>query len=82
MYYSCMFLGMMTRLHEGISVQNIGIDNKKIADRLAARIASGFVDKTLEPFLSGVYTASNNYLYNLLKELIDLEGKDYIQKML
>lgn len=77
-----MFLGMMTRLHEGISIQDIGIDNKKIADRLAVRIASGFVDKTLELFLSGAYTASNNYLYKLLKELVDKEGKDYIQKML
>ncbi len=77
-----MFLGMMTRLHEGISIQVIGIDNKKIADRLAVRIASGFVDKTLELFLSGAYTASNNYLYKLLKELVDKEGKDYIQKML
>ncbi|MBG9855104.1 serine ammonia-lyase [Bacillus wiedmannii] len=72
----------MTRLHEGISIQDIGIDNKKIADRLAVRIASGFVDKTLELFLSGAYTASNNYLYKLLKELVDKEGKDYIQKML
>ncbi|PDY34149.1 serine ammonia-lyase, partial [Bacillus wiedmannii] len=50
----------MTRLHEGISIQDIGIDNKKIADRLAVRIASGFVDKTLELFLRGAYTASNN----------------------
>ncbi|WP_255299601.1 serine ammonia-lyase [Bacillus wiedmannii] len=73
---------MMTRLHEGISIQDIGIDNKKIADRLAVRIASGFVDKTLDLFLSGAYTASNNYLYKLLKELVDKEGKDYIQKML
>ncbi|MES9754778.1 serine ammonia-lyase [Bacillus wiedmannii] len=73
---------MMTRLHEGISIQVIGIDNKKIADRLAVRIASGFVDKTLELFLGGAYTASNNYLYKLLKELVDKEGKDYIQKML
>ncbi|WP_088106893.1 serine ammonia-lyase [Bacillus wiedmannii] len=72
----------MTRLHEGISIQVIGIDNKKMADRLAVRIASGFVDKTLELFLSGAYTASNNYLYKLLKELVDKEGKDYIQKML
>lgn len=77
-----MFLGMMTRLHEGISVQDIGIDNKKIADRLAVRRASGFVDKTLEPLLSCANTASNNYLYKLLKELIHKERKDYIQKML
>lgn len=75
-----MFLGMMTRLHEGISVKDIGIDNKKIADRLTTRIASGFVDKTLESFLSGAYTASNSYLYKLLKESIDIEGKTIYKK--
>ncbi|MEK5115334.1 serine ammonia-lyase [Bacillus sp. FSL R5-0677] len=53
-----------------------------MADRLAVRIASGFVDRTLEPFLNGVYTASNNYLYKLLKELTDIERKDYMQKTL
>lgn len=52
----------------------------KIADRLAVRRASGFVDKTLEPFLICANTASNNYLYKLLKELIHKERKDYIQK--
>lgn len=77
-----MFLGMMTRLHEGIFVQDIGIDNKKMADRLAVRIASGFVNRKLESFFNGVYTVSTNYLYKLLKELIDIERKDYMQKTL
>ncbi|MEI5943276.1 serine ammonia-lyase [Bacillus albus] len=53
-----------------------------MADRLAVRIASGFVDRTLEPFLNGVYTVSTNYLYKLLEELIGIERKDYIQKTL
>ncbi|OTY00933.1 serine ammonia-lyase [Bacillus thuringiensis serovar wratislaviensis] len=57
----------MTRLHEGISVQDIRIDNKKIADELAVGRASGFVNRTLKPFLSGAYTTSIGYLYILLK---------------
>ncbi|TCW43803.1 MULTISPECIES: hypothetical protein [Bacillus] len=49
-YSSCMFLGMMTGLYEGIFVQYIGIDNKKIANGLAVGRASGFVDRTLAFF--------------------------------
>ncbi|SCC38612.1 D-serine dehydratase [Bacillus thuringiensis] len=54
-------------MHEGISVQDIRIDNKKIADELAVGRASGFVNRTLKPFLSGAYTTSIGYLYILLK---------------
>ncbi|HFK1440441.1 TPA: D-serine ammonia-lyase [Bacillus cereus] len=70
----CMLLGMMTGLHDGISVQDFGIDNKTIADGLAVGRASGFVGKTIEPFLSGAYTISDNHLYKLLKELVDKEN--------
>ncbi|MEI5949448.1 D-serine ammonia-lyase [Bacillus albus] len=69
----CMLLGMMTGLHDGVSVQDFGIDNKTIADGLAVGRASGFVGKTIEPFLSGSYTVSDNHLYKLLKELVDKE---------
>ncbi|EMJ6443730.1 D-serine ammonia-lyase [Bacillus cereus] len=69
----CMLLGMMTGLHDGISVQDFGIDNKTIADGLAVGRASGFVGKIIEPFLSGAYTVSDNHLYKLLKELVDKE---------
>lgn len=69
-----MLLGMMTGLHDGISVQDFGIDNKTIADGLAVGRASGFVGKTIEPFLSGAYTVSDNHLYKLLKELVDKEN--------
>ncbi|HDR7888523.1 D-serine ammonia-lyase [Bacillus toyonensis] len=70
----CMLLGMMTGLHDGISVQDFGIDNKTDADGLAVGRASGFVGKTLETFLSGVYTISDEHLYKLLKALVDTEG--------
>jgi D-serine dehydratase len=70
----CMLLGLMTGLHDQISVQDIGIDNVTDADGLAVGRPSGFVGKTLEPFLSGNYTVSDEHLYKLLKELVDTEG--------
>lgn len=70
----CMLLGLMTGLHDKISVQNVGIDNITEADGLAVGRPSGFVGKTIEPFLSGSYTVSDKQMYMLLKELTDTEG--------
>lgn len=70
----CMLLGLMTGLHDHISVQDVSIDNITAADGLAVGRASGFVGKTIEPFLSGSYTVSDEQLYMLLKELVDTEN--------
>lgn len=70
----CMLLGLMTGLHDQISVQDVGIDNVTEADGLAVGRPSGFVGKTIEPFLSGSYTIPDKMLYLLLKELVDREG--------
>ncbi|MGF9979608.1 D-serine ammonia-lyase [Viridibacillus arvi] len=70
----CMLLGLMTGLHDKVSVQDFGIDNVTDADGLAVGKPSGFVGKTMEPFLSGNYTVSDEQLYMLLKELVDTEG--------
>lgn len=69
----CMLLGLMTGLHDQISVQDIGIDNVTAADGLAVGRPSGFVGKIIEPFLSGSYTVSDESLFSLLKDLVDTE---------
>ncbi|MCG7334645.1 D-serine ammonia-lyase [Sporosarcina sp. ACRSM] len=70
----CMLLGLMTGLHDEIAVQDFGIDNVTDADGLAVGRPSGFVGKTMEPFLSGNYTVSDEQLYKLLKGLVDTES--------
>lgn len=70
----CMMLGMMTGLHDQISVQDFGLDNKTAADGLAVGTASGFVGRTMEPLLSGCYTIADETMFNLLKVLTDTEG--------
>jgi len=70
----CMLLGLMTGLHDQVSVQEIGIDNVTEADGLAVGRPSGFVGKTIEPFLGGNFTVNDEQLYRLLKELVDTEG--------
>lgn len=70
----CMLIGLLTGLHDQISVQDFGIDNVTEADGLAVGRASGFVGKVMEPLLSGCYTVSDQELYRLLKALADTEG--------
>uniref|UniRef100_UPI00406D08D3 D-serine ammonia-lyase n=1 Tax=Sporosarcina sp. FSL K6-2383 TaxID=2921556 RepID=UPI00406D08D3 len=70
----CMMLGMMTGLHDKMSVQDFGLDNKTVADGLAVGTASGFVGKTMEPLLAGCYTITDETLFKLLKKLADTEN--------
>ncbi|MCL9779901.1 D-serine ammonia-lyase [Vibrio sp. S4M6] len=70
----CMLLGVMTGLHDQISVQDIGLDNKTAADGLAVGRPSGFVGKAMERLISGYYTVSDERLFQLLKLLAESEG--------
>jgi len=70
----CMVLGLMTGMHDKVSVQDFGIDNLTDADGLAVGRASGFVGKTLENLISGSYTVNDEQLYILLSMLSDSEN--------
>ena len=68
-----MMLGLLTKLHEGVSAQDFGIDNLTAADGLAVGRPSGFVGKTLEHDISGVMTVEDDFLYKLLYHLAKTE---------
>lgn len=70
----CMLLGLMTEKQDEISVQEFGIDNVTDADGLAVGRPSGFVGKTLQNLISGVYTVEDKQLYSLLRALADSEN--------
>ncbi|EGT3587158.1 D-serine ammonia-lyase [Proteus mirabilis] len=70
----CMLLGVYTQLHDGISVQEVGIDNITAADGLAVGRASGFVGRAMERLIDGYYTIDDQELYNLLSLLNKEEG--------
>lgn len=70
----CMLLGLATGLHNKISVQDIGLDGKTLADGLAVGRASGFAGKLIEPFLAGCFTVTDNRMTDYLKLLCDTEG--------
>jgi len=70
----CMLLGLLTQLYEKVSVKDFGIDNITQADGLAVGTPSGFVARTMENLLSGVYTVEDNKLFMLLSTLIDSEN--------
>ena len=70
----CMLLGMMTELQDKISVQEIGLDNKTVADGLAVGRPSGFVGNVMKPLLEGIYTVQDRTLFGLLRSLADTES--------
>lgn len=70
----CMVLGMSTGLHDGICVEDIGLDGKTAADGLAVGRASRLVGKALETLLDGISTIDDYKLYGYLKALADSEG--------
>lgn len=70
----CMMLGMATGLHNEISVNDLGLENRTIADGLAVGRASGFVGKQMMPFMDGCYSVADERMSALLKMLADHEN--------
>lgn len=71
----CMLLGMATGLHDGVSVQDFGIDGRTDADGLAVGRPSAFVGRIMEPMLSGIATIEDYRLYILMRELLQRENR-------
>jgi D-serine dehydratase len=70
----CMLIGCMTGQHEKVCVQDFGIDNITAADGLAVGRPSGFAGHTLEKLLSGIYTCTDERLYQLLALMADSQN--------
>ncbi len=69
-----MLIGMMTGLHNKITVQEFGIDNITAADGLAVGKPSKFVGKIMVNLLAGIYTVEDNILFTILKRLYHKNG--------
>lgn len=70
----CMLLGVYTGLHDGVSVQDFGIDNVTAADGLAVGRPSGFVGRAMRRLVDGYYTVGDEELYRLLALMERSEG--------
>ncbi|NDY72914.1 D-serine ammonia-lyase [Desulfobacter hydrogenophilus] len=70
----CMLIGLMTGLHDKVSVQDFGLSNITDADGLAVGRPSGLVGKTLGSLISGSYSVADKTLYRLLHTMADQES--------
>lgn len=69
-----MVLGLASGLHDKISVEDIGLDNKTDADGLAVGRPSSFVGKIMDKILTGSFTIDDYRLYDFLKSLYNKES--------
>ena len=69
----CMTLGMLTGLHDQISVNDVGLDGKTAADGLAVSRPSKLVGNVMETLLDGCFTINDDKLYPFLAALADAE---------
>jgi D-serine dehydratase len=68
-----MLLGLYTKLHDNVCVQDFDIDNRTAADGLAVGRPSGFVSNTMQHLIDGAFTVSDDTMFTLLALLSDTE---------
>lgn len=68
-----MMIGVMTGAHDGLSVQDFGIDNMTAADGLACGRPSAFVGKHMQYLIDGYYTVTDDEMYRHLATLAKTE---------
>lgn len=73
-----MLLGIMTGLHDEISVQDIGLSGKTLADGLAVGRPSKLVGKIVQNLIDGIYTINDDRLYTL-ERMLYLSEKMFIE---
>ena len=69
-----MLTGLATGLHDAVSAEDLGIENRTIADGLAVSRPSGLVCRTMAPLLSGIFTVADDEMSTLLALLADSEN--------
>lgn len=70
----CMLLGLASGLHDGISVQDIGLSGKTGMDGLAVGRPSKLIGRIIGHRLDGVYTLAEDTPYHYLLKLWETEG--------
>ncbi|RYL89319.1 D-serine ammonia-lyase [Sporolactobacillus sp. THM7-4] len=70
----CFLLGLLTGLHDAVSVQDFQLDNQTAADGLAVPRASAFAGRASGHLISGCLTIDDERLFQLLKAFADEEN--------
>lgn len=70
----CMILSCASKLGSDISISDVGIDGKTIADGLAVGRSSKLASGVLGRILSGAYTVNDDDLINYMKVLYEQDG--------
>ena len=70
----CMLLGLCTGRHDGVSVADLGLSTRTVADGLAVGRPSGFVGRAVGGLISGVLTAGDGAMTAEVRALHATEG--------